>query len=121
MDTFGIMPYKQAAPSTNGFLAAAQAYMDKGCYSMNAATNFQPDVDNYRAAMVSALNQYNADQSDANWVLNRDWAALEDVTPFAARRLWVCTIASIAINSVSLLIRPERESAADKADGEQKD
>ena len=71
VDTFGIMPYKQAAPSTNGFLAAAQAYMDKGCYSMNAATNFQPDVDNYRAAMVSALNQYNADQSDANWELFR--------------------------------------------------
>ena len=71
VDTFGIMPYKQAVPSTNGFLAAAQAYMDKGCYSMNAATNFQPDVDNYRAAMVSALNQYNADQSDANWELFR--------------------------------------------------
>ena len=71
VDTFGIMPYKQTVPSTNGFLAAAQAYMDKGCYSMNAATNFQPDVDNYRAAMVSALNQYNADQSDANWELFR--------------------------------------------------
>ena len=67
VDTFGIMPYKSAAPSTNGFLAAAQSYMDNGCYSMNAATNFQPNVDDYRAAMVSALNQYNADQSDANW------------------------------------------------------
>ena len=31
------------------------------------ATNFQPNVDEYRAALVSALNAYNADQSDANW------------------------------------------------------
>ena len=71
VDTFGVMPYKQAQPSTNAFLAAAEAYSADGCYSMNAATNFQPDVDNYRAAMVSALNQYNADQSDANWELFR--------------------------------------------------
>ena len=34
---------------------------------MNWATNFQPNVDDYRAALVAALNQYNADQSDANW------------------------------------------------------
>ena len=34
---------------------------------MNWATNFQPNVDEYRAALVSALNAYNADQSDANW------------------------------------------------------
>ena len=34
---------------------------------MNWATNFQPNVDDYRAALVSALHQYNADQSDANW------------------------------------------------------
>ena len=67
VDTFGVMPYKQAAQSTNAFLAAAEKYSAEGCYSMNAATNFQPNVDDYRAAMVSALNQYNADQSDANW------------------------------------------------------
>jgi len=69
VDTFGIMPYKQAAESTNGFLKAAEQYTADGCYSMNAATNYQPNVDEYRAAIVSALNQYNADQSDANWEL----------------------------------------------------
>lgn len=67
VDTFGVMPYKQAAESTNAFLAAADAYTSEGCYVMNWATNFQPNVDDYRAALVSALNQYNADQSDANW------------------------------------------------------
>ena len=61
VDTFGVMPYKQAAESTNGFLAAADAYTA-------------------RAALVSALNAYNADPTDANWDLVKTafvdgWAA----------------------------------------------
>ena len=71
VDTFGVMPYKNAAGSTNGFLAAADEYTSNGCYVMNWATNFQPNVDDYRAALVSALNAYNDDQSDANWELVR--------------------------------------------------
>ncbi len=67
VDTFGVMPYKNAAESTNGFLADANEYSNNGCYVMNWATNFQPNVEEYRAALVSALNQYNNDQSDANW------------------------------------------------------
>ena len=67
VDTFGAMPYKQAAESTNAFLAAADAYAADGCYVMDWATNYQPAVDDYRAAAVSALNAYNADQTDANW------------------------------------------------------
>ena len=67
VDTFGVMPYKSAAESTNGFLAAANKYAADGCYVMPWVTNFQPNVDAYRAALVSALNEYNADQSDANW------------------------------------------------------
>ena len=69
VDTFGVMPYKAAAESTNGFLAAANKYSADGCYVMDWATNFQPNVDAYRAALVSALNAYNADQTDANWEL----------------------------------------------------
>lgn len=80
VDTFGVMPYKSAAESTNGFLADANEYSNNGCYVMNWATNFQPNVDEYRAALVSALNAYNADQSDANWANVRTafvdgWAA----------------------------------------------
>ncbi len=67
VDTFGVMPYKNAAESTNGFLAAANEYSNNGCYVMNWAFNYQPNVDELRAGMVSALNAYNADQSDANW------------------------------------------------------
>ncbi len=67
VDTFGVMPYKNAADSTNGFLAAAEEYTANGCTNMNWATNFQPNEDGYRPPVVSALNEYNTDQSDANW------------------------------------------------------
>ena len=67
VETFGVMPYKNAAESTNPFLAQANAYLADGCYNMWWATNYQPNVDAYRATVVSALNQYNADPSDANW------------------------------------------------------
>jgi raffinose/stachyose/melibiose transport system substrate-binding protein len=67
VDSFGVMPYKSAAESTNGFLAAANKYSADGCYVMDWATNYQPNVDAYRAALVSALNEYNANQSEANW------------------------------------------------------
>ena len=67
VETFGVMPYKQAAESTNPFLAQANAYLANGCYNMWWATNYQPNVDAYRATVVSALNAYNADPTDANW------------------------------------------------------
>ena len=63
----GIMPYKSAVESSNGFLKNAKKYSDDGCYVMDWATNYQPNVDEYRKDLVSALNAYNADQSDANW------------------------------------------------------
>ena len=76
VDEFAAMPYKQAAESTNGFLADANDYTTNGNYIMPWVTNFQPNVDAYRAALVSAMNQYDADQSDANWELVKtpiDW------------------------------------------------
>ena len=69
VDEFAAMPYKQAAESTNGFLADANDYTTNGNYIMPWVTNFQPNVDAYRAALVSAMNPYEADQSDANWEL----------------------------------------------------
>ena len=67
VEQLGVMPYKSAVKSTNGFLNDANTYSANGCYVMDWATNYQPNVDDYRAALVSALNAYNADQSDANW------------------------------------------------------
>ena len=63
----GVMPFRSAAPSRNGFLQNAEEYTDQGCYVMDWATNFQPNTDQYRAGLVSALNRYCADQTDENW------------------------------------------------------
>lgn len=65
--SIGTLPYTNATPGENGFLNDANDYANAGCYTMDWATNYQPNVDQYRAALVSALNTYNADQSDANW------------------------------------------------------
>ena len=65
--TFGVMPYKNAAASANPFLAIANEYAANGHYNMWWATNYQPNVDAYRATVVSAMNAYNADPTDANW------------------------------------------------------
>ena len=67
VETFGVMPYKQAVASANPFLAMANDMAAAGKANMWWATNYQPDVDNYRAALVSALNDYNADPTDAKW------------------------------------------------------
>ena len=65
--TFGVMPYTNAVASANPFLAMANDMAAAGKANMWWATNYQPDVDNYRAALVSALNDYNADPTDAKW------------------------------------------------------
>lgn len=67
VEQLGVLPYKHAPESSNGFLADANRYAENGCYIMDWATNYQPNVDDYRAALVSALNAYNADQSEENW------------------------------------------------------
>ena len=65
--TFGVMPYAHSVASTNPFLAIANEYAANGNYVMPWVTNFQPNVDAYRATLVSAMNQYDADPTDANW------------------------------------------------------
>lgn len=67
VETFGVMPYKNAAASSNPFLAQANAYTEAGNYTMPWVTNFQPNVDAYRATIVAAMNAYNADPKDSTW------------------------------------------------------
>ena len=67
VDTFGVMPYTNSAVSTNPFLANANEYASNGHYTMWWATNYQPNVDAYRAAAVSAMNEYNNNPSDETW------------------------------------------------------
>lgn len=67
VDQLGNMPYKNAAKSDNGFLSKQNQYIQDGCYKMDWATNFQPNEEQYRADLVTALTAYNNDRSDENW------------------------------------------------------
>ena len=77
--TFGVMPYKQAAASTNKFLADANDYANAGKTTVTWAFNYTPNVDDWRAAVVAAMNIYDADMTDENWaqvesVFVNEWA-----------------------------------------------
>ena len=67
VDQLGGFTYKDVPEAANPFLKSADEYTANGCYVMDWATNYQPNVDEYRAALVSALNAYNANQTDETW------------------------------------------------------
>ena len=64
---FGPIPFKAAKESENVFFNDANEYMANGNYTMTWAFNHTPNVDSWRAGVVSALATYSADQTDANW------------------------------------------------------
>ena len=66
--TFGLMPYKNAVAPENVFLAQADQYTLDGKYVMTWAFNYTPNTDEWRAGVVSAMNQYDA---------GGDWAMVE--------------------------------------------
>lgn len=47
----------------------------------------------------------------ASMVVKEDWSALMDIMPTVSKALWVCTIASIVVNSISLLGEKIKDSA----------
>ena len=59
-EQFGIIPYKGAAESTNVFLNRANELANEGKTTVTWAFNYTPNVDEWRAAVVSALLQYSA-------------------------------------------------------------
>ena len=66
-DQFGPIPFKNAKESENVFFNNANEYMADGKYTVTWAFNHTPNVDSWRATLVSALAAYSADQTDANW------------------------------------------------------
>ena len=62
-----VIPFKAAQESPNLFVKQDAAYTAEGNYVMPWVTNFQPNVDAYREAIVAAMNQYDNDPTDANW------------------------------------------------------
>ncbi len=45
---------------------------------------------------------------NAQWVVNKDWAALMDVAPTMSETLWKLTFLSIMINGISLFRKNSR-------------
>ena len=64
---FGPIPFKNAKESENVFFNDANEYMANGNYTVTWAFNHTPNVDSWRATVVTALAAYSADQTDANW------------------------------------------------------
>ncbi|MBR2582721.1 MAG: ABC transporter substrate-binding protein [Oscillospiraceae bacterium] len=65
--SIGDIPFKAAPASANGFSNAGAELLAQGKYAVTWAFNFTPNVDSFRATLVTALAAYSADQSDANW------------------------------------------------------
>ena len=64
-EQFGPIPFKSAKEPENVFFKAANDLLAEGKYVVTWAFNFTPDVDNWRAGIVSALEQYSA--GTAGW------------------------------------------------------
>ena len=67
VDTLGALPFKSAPASSNVFLANGTDLLAQGNYAVTWAFNHTPNVDAWRATVVTALPTYSADPTDANW------------------------------------------------------
>ena len=66
-EQFGPIPFKSAKTPENVFFAAANDYTAAGNYVVTWAFNHTPNVDSWRATVVTALAAYSANPSDATW------------------------------------------------------
>ena len=66
-DQFSGIPFKGALESANVFGACAAEYANAGNYTMFWAFNDTPNVDSWRATVVTALAAYSANPSDDTW------------------------------------------------------
>ncbi len=66
-EQFGPIPFKNAKTPENVFFADANALIAEGKYTVTWAFNHTPNVDSWRAGVVTALAAYSKDQTDANW------------------------------------------------------
>ena len=66
-EQFGSVPFKAAKTPENVFCADASEMVSEGKYTVSWAFNYTPNVDSWRATVVSALAAYSADPTDANW------------------------------------------------------
>ena len=67
VDQLGAIPFKSAPESANGFLADGNELAANGNYTVKWDFNHTPNVDSFRATLVTALTAYSSDPTDANW------------------------------------------------------
>jgi len=67
VDQLGAIPFKSAPASANAFLANGNDLAADGNYTVTWAFNHTPNVDSFRATLVTALTAYSANPTDANW------------------------------------------------------
>ena len=63
----GAVPFKHCPDSTNKFIVDGNALLAEGKYPVTWAFNYTPNVDSWRATVVTALAAYSAAPTDANW------------------------------------------------------
>ncbi|MCD8156059.1 MAG: extracellular solute-binding protein [Clostridiales bacterium] len=75
-EQFGEIPYAQAAENENVFFQCANQYIEEGKYTVSWAFNYTPNVDEWRAGLVAAMNQYDAggDWSNVETAFVAGWA-----------------------------------------------
>ena len=66
---FGPIPFKSAKEPENVFFAQANALLAQGNYNVSWAFNYTPAVDDFRAGLVTALQQY---------AIDGDWTTVEN-------------------------------------------
>ena len=67
VEQLGGVPFKSCPASANKFIVDGNDLLAKGNYAVTWAFNYTPNVDSWRATVVTALAAYSADPTDANW------------------------------------------------------
>lgn len=75
-EQFGAIPCKKAADSGNVFLKNANDLLEAGNYNVDWTFNYTPNVDEWRASLVAAMNKYDAGGSwdDVKTAFVQGWA-----------------------------------------------
>ena len=64
VDQLGAVPFKNCPESSNKFIVDGNALLAKGNYAVTWAFNYTPNVDSFRATLVTALAAYSAGTAD---------------------------------------------------------
>ena len=67
VEQLGAVPFKSCPASSNKFIVDGNALLADGKYACTWAFNYTPNVDSWRATVVTALAAYSAAPSDATW------------------------------------------------------